>query len=177
MRTTLFALLFFIISCEDSENSPTPSIKESDTDNQEESYQLPVIFHIFYDGSDSDQTVTTKRIKEIIDACNKYYDNSNNKSVDIHLKFILATHNNEGKVLSEAGIERIKVNNAELDCDNFMDGKSNIQYLYPQAYLCQARSRNSCKYTALLSPLPYVRSDSCPQSRPPVCLSQPQRDL
>ena len=66
MRTTLFALLFFIISCEDSENSPTPSIKESDTDNQEESYQLPVIFHIFYDGSDSDQTVTTKRIKEII---------------------------------------------------------------------------------------------------------------
>ena len=52
MRTTLFALLFFIISCEDSENSPTPSIKESDTDNQEESYQLPVIFHIFYDGSD-----------------------------------------------------------------------------------------------------------------------------
>lgn len=130
MRTTLFALLFFIISCEDSENSPTPSIKESDTDNQEESYQLPVIFHIFYDGSDSDQTVTTKRIKEIIDACNKYYDNSNNKSVDIHLKFILATHNNEGKVLSEAGIERIKVNNAELDCDNFMDDKSNIQYLW-----------------------------------------------
>ena len=59
MRTTLFtlfALLFFIISCEDSENSPTPSIKESDTDNPEESYQLPVIFHIFYDGSDSDQT-------------------------------------------------------------------------------------------------------------------------
>lgn len=63
MRTTLFtlfALLFFIISCEDSENSPTPSIKESDTDNKEEAYQLPVIFHIFYDGSDSDQTVTTK---------------------------------------------------------------------------------------------------------------------
>ena len=81
MRTTLFtlfALLFFIISCEDSENSPTPSIKESDTDNKEEAYQLPVIFHIFYDGSDSDQTVTTKRIKEIIDASNKYYDNSNN---------------------------------------------------------------------------------------------------
>ena len=77
MRTTLFtlfALLFFIISCEDSENSPTPSIKESDTDNQEESYQLPVIFHIFYDGSDSDQTVTTKRIKEIILGYEKVYD-------------------------------------------------------------------------------------------------------
>ena len=160
MRTalfTLFALLFFIISCEDSENSPTPSIKESDTDNQEESYQLPVIFHIFYDGSDSDQTVTTKRIKEIIDACNKYYDNSNNKSVDIHLKFILATHNNEGKVLSEAGIERIKVNNAELDCDNFMDDKSNIQYLWDtDQYINIMLYRFTNKNILGISYLPYT---------------------
>ena len=89
------------------------------TQAAEETYELPVIFHVLYkDQSDSLQYVKQSRLAEIISGVNKLYSNNN-----MNLKFVLATTNPSGSVLSEAGIDRQKISYSTLDCDKFMNGE------------------------------------------------------
>jgi zinc-dependent metalloproteinase lipoprotein len=89
------------------------------TQSAEETYELPVIFHVLYnEQNDSLQYVQQSRIAEIISGVNQLYSNNN-----MNLKFVLATTNPEGSTLSEQGIDRQKISSSSLDCDNFMDGK------------------------------------------------------
>ena len=117
----LFVLLASLFSCEDSE--PSPSIPN-------EHYQIPVIFQILYLNNNSATYVSQRRVKEIITAVNKLYNNFNQKSTDMNLEFVLATENEQGLPLSEPGINRILVDNVVYDCDEFMKDKKNLQYLW-----------------------------------------------
>lgn len=120
----LFTLVLFLISCEDSESGPTPSNPEK------EYYQLPVIFQVLYTNNNSASYVSQKRVSEIIAAVNKLYNNSNNKSVDMNLEFVLATENEQGQQLDEPGVNRIVVNKASFDCEKFMEDRNNLKYLW-----------------------------------------------
>lgn len=131
MKTKLLILLplLLFLGCEDSDSEKTPT-----KPGQPESYhyQLPVIFHALYKfPSDPEQYVTSKRIKEIITACNKYYQNRLGiNSVNMNLEFVLATEDPDGRPLPEPGINRIQVENPVMDCEKFMFNKANLKYLW-----------------------------------------------
>ncbi len=112
----------FLYACSESENVESTSGKDNNTEAHY--YQLPVVFHVLYGNpSDKNQNVAKDRITEIIKACNKLYNNSNGKSVNMNLEFILATKDPKGRTLSEPGINRVLWSSPKMDCEEFM--KSN----------------------------------------------------
>lgn len=88
-------------------------------------YQIPVIFHALYkDKNDNQQYIDKGRVKQIIDACNAYYQNQLGvNSTNINIEFVLATQNPSGDALEEPGIERINWAESEIDCEVFMKSK------------------------------------------------------
>lgn len=125
MKTKIIIFLcsfFFLYSC--SENEDTGFGPENNNNTKNHYYQIPVVFHILYgDPSDRNQNVTQERINEILEACNQLYNNSNGKSVNMNLKFILATKDPQGRTLAEPGIDRILWESLEMDCEKFMKGE------------------------------------------------------
>lgn len=104
-------------------------------------YNLPVIFHVFYqDASDPTQHVSQARLAEILRNVNDLYKgyvydktlgfNSGSPEysavcANIGVNFTLATTDESGKKLSTPGVEYIKVgNNGELDAGEFMSDNS-----------------------------------------------------
>ncbi|MEG1950368.1 MAG: zinc-dependent metalloproteinase lipoprotein [Odoribacter sp.] len=94
-------------------------------------YKLPVIFHILYNNAAStSENVTGERIYQTISDCNEFYKNSN-KSVDMNLEFVPATHDPTGKLLAEPGIERIhREPSIVMDCWQFMGNEEFVPYLW-----------------------------------------------
>ncbi|MDD3036556.1 zinc-dependent metalloproteinase lipoprotein [Bacteroides sp.] len=100
-------------------------------------YGLPIIFHVLYnDPSDPQQNVATTKIYEILDQINAFYQNED-KSQNMGLEFIPATHDPNGNLLAESGINRISwPGSIEIDCNAFMKDPNNIQYLWdPNQYI------------------------------------------
>lgn len=94
-------------------------------------YKLPVIFHILYDNpADKDQTVTTQWLHQILEECNAIYRNTD-KSVNMDVEFVAATHDPNGVLLAEAGVERIKLSTSSaMDCRVFMENRENTKYIW-----------------------------------------------
>lgn len=106
---------------------PTTSLKVKVTQDVENYYKLPVIFHVLYDKvNDANQNPSAALLSEIISICNEKYANTFNdgdkgkKGVDLNLEFIMATTDPSGKPLAEPGINRIKWSTPMMSCDYFM---------------------------------------------------------
>lgn len=159
MKTRLIYLIFLLlltISCEDSE--PTPS----KIDN--EHYEIPVIFQILYKTNNSAAYVSQSRVNDIIAAVNRLYNNSNKKSVDMNLEFVLATEDEQGQRLEEPGVNRIQVDKVVFDCEKFMKDKSNLKYLWDtNKYINIVLYTFTEKNVLGISHLPYtVKPDELP---------------
>lgn len=95
-------------------------------------YQLPVIFHIFYDDPASqEQNLAQSVINQIVEECNAILRNQDpTQSVDLGVELLLATHDPDGNELTELGIERIQVANATMESTDFLYDFSNVQYIW-----------------------------------------------
>ncbi|MDR0939587.1 MAG: zinc-dependent metalloproteinase lipoprotein [Mediterranea sp.] len=101
-------------------------------------YVLPVIFHVFSSSGDQSPNLTYQRAVELIDGCNRYYQNKlGSGSQDFRLTFELTTTAAPGKTITEPGIERITMtSDPTMDCDKFMSDRTNVKYLWnPNEYI------------------------------------------
>ena len=101
-------------------------------------YRLPVVFHVLYNKeSNKKQNVVEDHLAELIGEVNKLYANC---GVDLRLEFVMATHDPEGNLLEEAGVDRHKINEATINSSFFMgygrDPKKYCTYMWdPNRYI------------------------------------------
>lgn len=101
-------------------------------------YRLPVVFHVLYNKeSNKKQNVIEGHLAELIGEVNKLYAQC---GVDLGLEFAMATHDPEGNLLEEPGVDRHKINEATLNSSFFMgygrDPKKYCTYMWdPNRYI------------------------------------------
>ena len=101
-------------------------------------YRLPVVFHVLYNKeSNKKQNVIEGHLAELIGEVNKLYAQC---GVDLGLEFAMATHDPEGNLLEESGVDRHKINEATLNSSFFMgygrDPKKYCSYMWdPNRYI------------------------------------------
>ena len=101
-------------------------------------YRLPVVFHVLYNKeSNKKQNVIEGHLAELIGEVNKLYAQC---GVDLGLEFAMATHDPEGNLLEEPGVDRHKINEATLNSSFFMgygrDPKKYCSYMWdPNRYI------------------------------------------
>ncbi len=123
-------------------------------------YDLPVIFHVFYQNDkDATQYVPEERVGEILQNVNNLYADC---SVDMNLKFSLATVDESGSELDTPGVEYIRwTGSYPIDCEEFMSDVTGTyaQYLWePNDYInvMLYNFKSEGNYTTLgISDLPY----------------------
>ncbi|MCD8293357.1 MAG: zinc-dependent metalloproteinase lipoprotein [Prevotellaceae bacterium] len=123
-------------------------------------YDLPVIFHVFYQNDkDRTQYVPASRLGEILQNVNNLYADC---SVDMNLKFSLATVDESGTELDTPGVEYIRwTGSYPIDCEEFMSDNTGTyaQYLWePNDYInvMLYNFKSDGEYTTLgISDLPY----------------------
>lgn len=101
-------------------------------------YRLPVVFHVLYNKEiNKKQNVIEGHLAELIGEVNKLYAQC---GVDLGLEFAMATHDPEGNLLEEPGVDRHKINEATLNSSFFMgygrDPKKYCTYMWdPNRYI------------------------------------------
>ena len=101
-------------------------------------YRLPVVFHVLYHKeSNKKQNVVEGHLAELIAEVNKLYAQC---GVDLRMEFVMATHDPEGNLLEEPGVDRHKINEATLNSSFFMgygrDPKKYCSYMWdPNRYI------------------------------------------
>ena len=101
-------------------------------------YRLPVVFHVLYKSeSNKKQNVIEGHLATLIAEVNTTYANC---GVDLGLEFVMATHDPEGNLLEEAGVDRHKINEATINSSYFMgygrDPKKYCAYMWdPNRYI------------------------------------------
>ena len=101
-------------------------------------YRLPVVFHVLYKSeSNKKQNVVEGHLESLINDVNKLYANC---GVDLGMEFVMASHNPEGNLLEEPGVDRHKINEATINSSYFMgygrDPKKYCQYMWdPNRYI------------------------------------------
>ncbi|EJW99442.1 secreted protein containing Peptidase M43B, pregnancy-associated plasma-A domain protein, partial [gut metagenome] len=142
IRTITWSALIILISCaflvacsEENELEPTPAPKpnpESPTPALE-NYQLPIIFHVFYqDKTDNLQYIEEKQLKNVLKRVNNFYaGQTGSPQTNMNVQFYLAPKDENGKTLQTPGVDYIQMQNVEIDCEKFMS-KENLPY---QRYL------------------------------------------
>ena len=101
-------------------------------------YRLPVVFHVLYKSeSNKKQNVIEGHLATLIEDVNKLYAQC---GVDLRMEFVMATHDPEGNLLEEAGVDRHKINEATLNSSFFMgygrDPKKYCTYMWdPNRYI------------------------------------------
>ena len=101
-------------------------------------YCLPVVFHVLYNKeSNKKQNVIEGHLAELIAEVNKLYAQC---GVDLGLEFAMATHDPEGNLLEEPGVDRHKINEETLNSSSFMgygrDPKKYCTYMWdPNRYV------------------------------------------
>ncbi len=102
-------------------------------------YELPVIFHVFYQNQNSDtQYVKQSRLSSILNVVNQLYTGSTSVT-DMNMKFALATTDESGKQLDTPGVEYIHwTETYPIDWETFMNDNSGkyVKYLWePNEYV------------------------------------------
>lgn len=101
-------------------------------------YRLPVVFHVLYNKEgNKKQNVVEGHLAELIAEVNKLYAQC---GVDLRMEFVMATHDPEGNLLEEPGVDRHKINEATLNSSFFMgygrDPKKYCTYMWdPNRYI------------------------------------------
>ena len=90
-------------------------------------YQLPVVFHVFYqDAMSTTQNVSHDWLVSCLAECNAFY-----AANSMGVTFSLAKTNPEGKTLTEPGVERIKWNGSwPIVHTDFMKSRSAVSYIW-----------------------------------------------
>lgn len=113
--------------------------QKSDISLEDYTYELPVIFHVFYvSESDPEQHTRAERLHEILAGARNLYLN-NHAGIDMGVTFSLATTDPDGKELSIPGVEYIKWNSDyPIGPYDFMydDSGRYVRYLWdPNRYI------------------------------------------
>ncbi len=101
-------------------------------------YRLPVVFHVLYNKEgNKKQNVVEGHLADLIAEVNKLYAQC---GVDLRMEFVMATHDPEGNLLEEPGVDRHKINEATLNSSFFMgygrDPKKYCTYMWdPNRYI------------------------------------------
>ena len=101
-------------------------------------YRLPVVFHVLYKSeSNKKQNVIEGHLATLIDGVNEIYANC---GVELGLEFVMATHDPEGHLLEEPGVDRHKINETTINSSYFMgygrDPKKYCAYMWdPNRYI------------------------------------------
>ncbi len=163
----LISILLFtmLMSCEKS-NVPTPEPPvDPPTDPVTETYVIPIVFHVLYDDpSDVNQFIRRGRINEMVVACNSFFKKN---GVDITVR--LAETTPSGKVMDEAGVNRIKVAQSTIDPHIFMGTNSdeNKAILWDtEEYVNVFTYDFSSEYVAGISHLPYSTNENILEGLP-----------
>ena len=90
-------------------------------------YHLPVVFHVLYNKEgNKKQNVIEGHLAMLIEKVNRLYANC---GVDLRMEFVMATHDPEGNLLAEPGVDRQKVNVGTINSSTFMGyGKEPKKY-------------------------------------------------
>ena len=101
-------------------------------------YHLPVVFHVLYNKEgNKKQNVVEGHLAMLIEKVNRLYANC---GVDLRMEFVMATHDPEGNLLAEPGVDRQKVNVGTINSSTFMgygkDPKKYCAYMWdPNRYI------------------------------------------
>lgn len=101
-------------------------------------YRLPVVFHVLYNKEgNKKQNVIEGHLATLIGEVNKLYAQC---GIDLGLEFAMATHDPEGNLLEEPGVDRHKINEATLNSSAFMgygrEPKKYCEYMWdPNRYV------------------------------------------
>ena len=97
-------------------------------------YRLPVVFHVLYKSStNKQQNIVKGHLSTLIDAVNDIYANCGE---ELGLEFVMATHDPEGNVLEEPGVDRHQIKEEKLNSSTFMRSEKNNQYMWdPNRYV------------------------------------------
>lgn len=115
-----------------------PIVQQRLTPDSSTHYRLPVVFHVLYQKEgDKRQNVLEGHLATLIDEVNVIYANC---SQDIGLEFVMATHDPEGNLLKEPGVDRHKINVSSISSSHFMgygkDPKKYCEYMWdPNRYI------------------------------------------
>ena len=97
-------------------------------------YRLPVVFHVLYKSStNKQQNVVKGHLATLIDAVNEVYAHCGE---ELGLEFVMATHDPEGNLLEEPGVDRQQIKQEKLNSSSFMRSEKNNQYMWdPNRYI------------------------------------------
>ncbi|KXB78814.1 zinc-dependent metalloproteinase lipoprotein, BF0631 family [Prevotella sp. DNF00663] len=140
--------LLLLASCTKDDVVATPKTGEPTTTKQDDdkatitdtyTYQLPIIFHVFYqDATNMTQHVKAERLKTMVGYLNELYKGGvYGSSSAVNVNFQLAQKDEKGNLLSTPGVEYIQwTGEYPIDFQKFMSAKSNVQYLWePNDYI------------------------------------------
>lgn len=172
MRNILFAAclavcLFASCSSDDvADSGSSSSVQTVEHIDSDYTYELPVIFHVLYnDQSDPDQFIPYQRLADIIGYVNNIYQGGvYGESENLHVKFVLATEDEDGNELSTPGVEYVKYSGEyPIDPYTFMNDNSgvNVKYIWdPNNYInimmYNFRQDNSNEIVLGISHMPYT---------------------
>lgn len=153
----------------DIDNNNEQQRIESASIDSNYTYELPVIFHVLYNNqSDESQYIPYQRLSNILQYVNEIYQgNIFGESENIHLKFVLATKDENGKTLRYPGVEYVHYTGEyPIDPTKFMNDNTgnNVKYIWdPNNYInvmmYNFKSTNSSEVTLGISHMPYCLKD------------------
>lgn len=126
-------------SCKSEDDlSPTEVIDLDDDNttaviNDQYTYKLPVIFHVFYkDASDTTQYIHDGRLRMLLNRVNEIYQGGiYGESENLNIRFLAATHNAQGQKLSTPGVEYIRYDGTfPINQEEFISSADNKKYLW-----------------------------------------------
>ena len=127
------------ISCSDATLAQQITVTQQRlTPDATTEYRLPIVFHVLYNKEgNKKQNIVEGHLAELIAEVNKLYAQC---GVDLRMEFVMATHDPEGNLLEEAGVDRHKINEATLNSSFFMgygrDPKKYCTYMWdPNRYI------------------------------------------
>lgn len=139
----LFACLFSACSSSDDDEvaSRTDNFETVDNIDSDYTYELPVIFHVLYkDESDLNQYIPYQRLASILEYVNNIYQGGiYGESENVHVKFVLATKDENGRTLNHPGVEYVRYSGEyPIDPYSFMSDETgaNVKYIWdPNNYI------------------------------------------
>lgn len=129
----------FLQSCKGEDDvSPTETLDQDDDDtkaviNDQYTYKLPVIFHVFYkDTNDTTQYIHAGRLRMLLNRVNELYQGGiYGESANLNIRFLAATHNPQGQKLRTPGVEYIRYDDAfPIKQEEFIASANNKKYLW-----------------------------------------------
>lgn len=165
----LIGLAFVFAGCstdDDVTGSGSSSLRQVvDSIDSAQVYELPVVFHVLYnDASNSSQYIPYQRLANILSYVNHIYQgNVYGESENIHVKFVLATEDENGNTMRYPGVDYVKyTGDYPIDVNSFMTDNTgaNVKYIWePNKYInvmmFNFKSDGSNNITLGISHMPY----------------------